>query len=235
MRTVILAAAAVAAALAQPARVQKIVQLKHVPPMVMRDVLSVFGCGIRSNDMLKTVQLECANEVMPAVEEAIKRFDVPPAGPTSIELTAYFLVASETPEGAAVPVPADLDPVVKQIRAIFAFKNFSLLDTLLLRSSGGDGAEISGQLDSSTAAKLTRFSFNRWSVRDGDKGQVIVLERLRAGLRNPVWQGTNVTYIDTGVNLEKVEVPAAQNVVIGKSSLAGPNKALIIVLRARVP
>ena len=223
MRTLVLIAAMVYPIVAQepakPARVQKIVQLKHADPKRM-DVLT----------------LSFPPEVMPAVEEAIKRFDVLPAGPSSIELTAYFLVASNMAYSTDVPVPPELDAVVKQIRSVFAFKNFSLLDTLLLRAADGSVAQVSGQVDDrSSPPRLTRFSVANWSVRTGEKGDVISIGGLRAGLRIPVSNGKDVTYIDTGLDLSRVEAPVGQNVVIGKSSLAGPGKALVIVLRARVP
>ena len=67
------------------------------------------------------------------------------------------------------------------------------------------------------------------------KRQVCRLDGLNAGLRVPVNAGEGkVTYIDTGIGTEVVDVKEGQKLVVGRSSLEGPEKALFLILIARV-
>jgi hypothetical protein len=236
MKTAILAAALFATTLlpgqAQeekpkgPPKAQKIVQLKYIDPAAMQEVLSVFGCCVRANPALKVVTLDLPQDAMQAAEDAIKRFDVPSAAPKDLELIAYFLVGSENAEPNATPVPTDLEPVVKQIRSIFALKNFSLLDTLLIRAGSGQGGQATGQATLYPGAKgPTLFRIRRWAARPGDKGEIIGIESLQT--RFSIGEGV-------GVQLDRIDVPVGQKVVIGKSSMDGPTKTLVIVLSARL-
>ena len=196
----------------------------------MVDILGVFDnvCNIRANRMIKTISLRCPQNVMPALAEAVARFDVPPAMSRDVELTAYFLVTSDKPEAAGAPVPPELDTVVKQVRSLFALKNFYLLDTLQIRagSGSGRGSNVTGQVGtpgSPSQPTLTEFRIGSWLARE-DKGDVVSIQGLRAGLRVPVPTGKETTYMDTGVNLDKIDIPVGQKVVIGRSSIEGPGK-----------
>ena len=204
----------------------KIVELKYADPRSIENMLSVFGCCTRINEATRTISLRFPPDQMKAVEEAIRRFDVPSAAPKDIDLTAWFLVASEKPEASGAPVPPELEPVVKQVRAVFALKNFSLLDTLLIRAGSGQGGEATGQI----GALRSQFLIRRWALREN----VVSIDELRAGLRVPTSVGGKVSYDFTGINLNRIDVPVGQRVVIGRSSMEGPGKALLVVLTAKV-
>ena len=66
-------------------------------------------------------------------------------------------------------------------------------------------------------------------------GAMIRLDRLHAGLRIPTRaRDGKSTYIDTGVTTEVVDVKEGQKLVVGRSSLDGPGKALFLVLIAKI-
>ena len=253
MRTVVMAAALCAAALApamaqdQPKpprpRTQRVVQLKYVSPDAMRNLLQVFNCAGRVDDSLRALALDCFEDTWPAVEDAIKRFDVPPTAGRDIELTAYFLVASDKEGPAGAPVPAELDSVVKQIRSAFAYKQFTLLDTLQLRIGGnGSDGNVTGQVGRGEASPpiVTRLKVYRCSVRPSPKGDVVSIPELQAGIRTTVLTTnakgnmSTTSSAEPGLSLSGIEVPVGQKVVIGKTSMDGPAKALVIVLSAKV-
>jgi hypothetical protein len=240
MRIALLALLAVAPLAAQEApkeppkpRVKKIVELKYADPEGIRQLIEVFGCCSRSNTTFKTLSLDYPEDVMPAVEDAIRRFDVPAAAPKNVELSIWYLIASEKEPEAGAPIPPELEPTVKQLRSVFAFKGFSVLDSLLARMGSGQGSDISGgaALTAGAPPAITQFRVQRWSLGAGEKGEVLTLEKLRAGLRLHV---ASTGYIDTGFNLERIDIPVGQKVVVGKSNLEGPGKALVIVLSAKV-
>lgn len=218
-------------------RAQKIVQLKYADPGAMKQLMEVFGCCANANPTFKTLSLSYPADIMPAVEDAIRRFDVPAAAPKNIELAAYFLIASEDPAATGTPVPPELDAVVKQLRSVFAYKGFAVLDSQLMRMGSGQGGDLSGVAPISGAPRpaVTQLGIQRWSLAAGDKGDVVTLERLRASVQVPVAFGpSNWNNMNIGVSAERIDIPTGQKVVVGKSNMGGPGKALVLVLSARV-
>ena len=64
---------------------------------------------------------------------------------------------------------------------------------------------------------------------------MIRLDGLHAGLRIPHSDGTGkIAYTDTGISTDVVDVKEGQKLVVGRSSLDGPEKALFLVLIAKV-
>jgi hypothetical protein len=216
-----------------PEKVQKLVTLKYADPQSVSNLISVFGLdSVRVDGHLKVISLSGTKARVASAEEAIKQLDVPSAAPKNIELTVFFVVGSDQNPLAGNPIPAELQPVVTQLKTTFPFKAYTLLDVLALRTRSGSGAETSGQLNGSS--RLSTFRVQSASV-DGD-GSNIRLEHLHAGVRNLVSMGDPLKkqYVDTGISADVVDVKDGQKLVIGRSSLDGPEKALFLVLIAKV-
>ena len=166
------------------------------------------------------------------MESLIRRIDVPPSPSQdiSIELTAYLLVAGE---GASMgqPVPAQLEPALKQLRSTFTYKSYQLLDTLWMRNRVGNKAQSSGlfpvaELEPRVVGP-NYYSFECMvsHVSHDGKGAVIHLDGLSIKLtRAGAQRGSISTNID---------IRPGQMVVVGKTSFEG-NQALIAVLTAKI-
>jgi hypothetical protein len=64
----------------------------------------VFGYGIKADRDMHVVAVSAPAEAMSAIEDAIKRLDVPAAAPKDIDLIVYLVVASEQPSaGGTLP------------------------------------------------------------------------------------------------------------------------------------
>jgi hypothetical protein len=216
-----------------PEQVQKLVTLKYADPQSVANLISVFGLdSVRLDTHLKVISLSGTKARVASAEEAIKQLDLPSAAPKNIELTVFFVVGSDQNPLAGNPIPAELQTVVTQLKTTFPFKAYALLDVLALRTRSGSGAETSGQLNGSS--RLSTFRVQSASV-DGD-GSNIRLEHLHAGVRNLVSLGdpTKKQYVDTGISADVVDVKDGQKLVIGRSSLDGPEKALFLVLIAKI-
>jgi hypothetical protein len=212
-----------------PERVQKLVTLKYVDPQAIQNLIRMFNVDVTVNGQMKVVALSGTKEHLAAAEEAIKQLDVPSAAQKNIELTVYFVTGTDQEKGFGNPIPQDLQSTVAQLKNAFPFKNYGLLDVLSLRTRSGVGAETSGQY----GQRITQFKIRSASL-DGD-GSMIRLEGLHAGLRNPVSDGPNkIAYIDTGISADVLDVKEGQRLVIGRSSMDGPEKALFLVLIAKV-
>jgi hypothetical protein len=208
-------------------RSTKLVTLKFVDPQAIISIVRTFGVEIQFNRELKVMSLTGPAQNLAAAEAAIKQLDV---APKNIELIVYFVVAGNQPATSG-SIPADLRDVIAQLKSTFPFKEYSMLDTLTLRTRAGSSAETSGVVSPPTAPypRLSVFSIRNATV--GDDG-AIRIDRMHAGLRIPL-AGAKLDYLNTGID-QDVDVKEGQKVVVGRASLEGPEKALFLILTAKV-
>ena len=210
-------------------RIQKLVTLKYIEPYVVSSLLRDFGVDIRSDPRSKVIALTGRRANVMTAEDAIKQLDVPGTAQKDIDMTVYFVIGSEQSNVTGTPIPADLQSTVSTLKSTFPFKTYALLDTLSLRTRTGVTASTSGQY----GGRITYFRLGSATVEP--EGGSIRLDRLSAGLRNPINGGQGkVEYVDTGVTTEVVDVKEGQKLVIGRSSLDGPSTAIFLVLVTKI-
>ncbi|HLK62288.1 MAG TPA: hypothetical protein VKU19_02525 [Bryobacteraceae bacterium] len=232
--TLILAAAPM---LAQPAqslnpdeRVQKLVTVKYIDPLTVRRLLTNFGVEIQVDERVKVVALTGTRSRVTTAEDAIRQLDVPTAAQKDVELTVFFVIGSDQANLMGNPIPQDLQSTVAALKSTFPFKTYVLLDSLALRARSGVGAESTGQAGGN---RLTQFRVSSANI-EGD-GTMIRLDHLHAGLRIPHQSSTTKSdFIDTGISTDVVDIKEGQKLVVGRSSLDGPEKALFLVLIAKI-
>lgn len=214
--------------------VQKVFILKYADPGKVAQLLSVFRVRLTMNSDLHGLAASGSPEIMPALEEAIMRLDVPAAGAQDIELTAYYLIGGDgesTPGGAP---PKELDSVVTQLKNSFAFKTYRLLDMLALRTRTGRSADTSsnaGPVSPGLPSAVTQLHIN--SLNLSADGSTVDVEGMKAGIRLPSPStGGQFTFIDLGLNAN-VDIKENQKVVVGRLSV-NKDQALFLVLTARV-
>ena len=229
MKRLIAAALLLAAPLfAQPPqRTTKLVTLKYADPNALYSMVRLFGVEVQMNSSLKTMALSGSPENIAAAETAIKQLDV---APKNVELIAYFVIGSNQPNPGGGAVPAALQDVIAQLKNAFAFKEYTMLDTLTLRARTGSDASTTGVLDAGSVPRLSLFSIRNVTV--GEDG-TIRIDRMHAGVRLPQTSQSKIEYLNTGID-QDVDVKEGQKIVVGRTSLAGPEKALFIVLTAKV-
>jgi hypothetical protein len=208
--------------------IQKLVALKYADPLTISALLADFGVNRRSDQNLKVIALSGHRSNVMTAEDAIKQLDVPSAAHKDIDLTVYFVVASDQTNPTGSAIPADLQSTVATLKTTFPFKNYALLDALSLRSRSGVGADTSGVLSGN---RITQFKVGSATM---EPESMIRLDRLKAGLRTPISDGPGkITYIDTGISTDVVDVKEGQKLVVGRSSVDGPDRALFLVLIAK--
>jgi len=226
----------------RPQLVQKVFAIKHADVDAIARTLNIFPVPVQPNRELRVIGVSAPAALMSTIEETIRRFDVPPPAPKNVELTVYLLLASdqETSEGSA---PSDLENVVKQLRATFAFKGFRTIDTLVVRSRDKQSAEVRGlaRLDPEIPNPSTySFSHKAASIVSDEKGRSIRLDGLRfnahiVSTKQKVEGGALVEYetYNAGFGTD-VDVREGQKVVVGQAAIGGTNNALILVITAKV-
>ena len=220
-------------------RVQRVFILKYADPARISNLLGVFGAAMTANSDLHALAVTSSPEVMPAIEDAIKRLDVPTAAPQNIELTVYYLIGGDGDASGIAP-PKELDSVVAQLKNSFPFKSYRLLDTLALRSRAGQAAETSsapGQVALGSPSALIQFSIR--SATLSTDGSTVRIDKMRAGMRMPVPTAggptgatTQYQYVDLGLNAD-VDIKEGQKVVVGRLTV-NKDQALFLVLTAGI-
>jgi hypothetical protein len=209
-------------------QVQKLFVLKYADPIQMSVLLNLMGT-VRTNTELHALTVSATASSMAAIEDAIKRLDVPTAAPQNIDLTVY-LVAGGDDSTAVVPLPKELDSVVEQLRNNFPYKAYRLWDLLTMRTRTGQVVTLNssgGSGDAPPNRVLVATSIMIGSTTIAGDG-TIRINRLQANSRVRGVAETTPVGITTDVDIKE-----GQKVVVGKQS-TGPNQALFLVLMAKV-
>jgi hypothetical protein len=194
-----------------------------------------------SNSDAEHIILSGPKDTVTGFEEIIKQLDVATPSRNNIETTVYMIVASA--QSAAAPLPPGLEPVVTQLKSIFSYKGFRLLDSFVLRSRSGDRGNTSGFLPPPADAKappsskvVYQFAYNRISLDVEKEKQLVRYDHLNFGIKIPTIVNAKgeFSYLEAGISTD-VDVPEGKKVVIGKTSaVEGSDSALILVISAKV-
>jgi hypothetical protein len=137
----------------------KIFELKNRDPRELVPILAPLGSGFKgatmqSNSEMKTLTVRDFPENIATIEEAIKRLDTPKPpkpepkpepinDPPNIELHLHVLLAhnvdppvaaASDPKVKSTAYPAEIDDVLKQLRATINYKNYHLLTSIVQRT-----------------------------------------------------------------------------------------------------
>ena len=204
----------------RPGDVQRVITIKHVRVDDMARVLSVFPAEISGMERgnLHVLSVSAAPAVVAAIEETIKRLDVPLPPARNVELTAYVLECS--PPGDGGSVPADLQDVVGQLKRTFGYSGCALARTLFTRAA--DGSRI--QLEAREGAAGIYY-LNGSLLIDSTESTVIRLRGLRFQNVSPT-QGGNLG--------GDIDIRDGQKVVLGRLGTTEAGKHQIVVLTAKL-
>jgi hypothetical protein len=205
-------------------RQQHVFMLKYADARNVANVLDVFGYGIKADRDLHVVAVSAPAPAMSAIEDAINRLDVPAAAPKDIDLVVYMVLASEQ-SAAGEGLPPELQSAADELKKIFSFKSFRLLDSILLRTQPGNHGRTSGVILNGDSKATYNFEVQPTAVTEDPKGRLIRLDNLNLNITLP---GDRHAGIQT-----EITVREGQRVVVGKSNL-GTDQSLILVVTAKV-
>jgi hypothetical protein len=203
----------------------RIFSVRYVDMGPLTNALSMFRAKMQASSELHVLSVRAPKEIMPAIEEAIKRLDVPQSRKEA-ELMIYVVIASDQPDPASA-IPSNLNTVINQLRGVLSYKGYRLLDTLITRSNNTSNmvnpTTLSGSIALSETVRPT-YNFRSGFQIDNPDGKAPVL-RLNGMQFTLGGQGVNAGISGT------VDIPQGQQVVVGKATLA--DKALILVMSAK--
>jgi len=228
----------------------RVFEVKHRSPGWLSQSLRALGSGVRGSRIdytdregINTISVRDFPENVTAIEEAIKRLDVPSTTPKAqdVELHVQVLFASKQPatEGS---IPEELQPVIKSLKGALAYRGYTLAATFVQRwdiSSGrmiqGKGQVEGANLGFGTTKDPSQLRFE-WEASPANsieptltassslhipKFQLLMAEQINGS------GFTSLAKIETSVNLKEGE-----HVVVGTSVIK--NQGLIVVLTAKL-
>jgi hypothetical protein len=200
----------------------KIFSIKFVDPNELRIILSMFRSNISyTGGGLRVLSVKAPKDIMPAIEDTIKRLDVPSPN-RDAELTIFILLASDQSDGAAA-VPASLQPVVNQLKTVLSYKNYQLVDTLITHVTENGPANLRGTVTVGGMPVFYNFQSNFRVERPDGKPPILRLRSMRFGFQPG---GRDELTVSTDV-----DVPQGQQVVVGKATMG--DRAMILVMTSK--
>src|SRR5262245_57933521 len=184
----------------------KLFQIRFVDPNELRSALSMFRGNISySGGGLRVLSVRAPKEIMPAIEDVIKRLDVPTPR-RDAELTIFVLLASDQGDIAAT-VPSALQSVVNQLKSVLSYKTYQLIDTLITRATPNSTAYLNGTVMLGNSAVSYSFSANFRVENPDGKAPILRLSQMNFRLQPPGPSEVRVS--------ADVDVPQGQQVVVG--------------------
>jgi hypothetical protein len=213
--------------------VLKVIPVKYANVNHVASLVGFFGATTRPDPQLRVITIAGDPATVAAVEEAVRKLDVPPAPPRDIVLTAYVLIASRQ-AGERPDLPSSLNAPVAQLKRVLDYRYFHLVNTLMLRTQeGGDGtiSGVAAPTSPTGKAPEAHFTFGVRGVRITREGNALTvsLRRLSFYMAWPESGDSGDAQIGTGV-----DIPEGQEVVVGKSPVSTPGRALVLVVAAKI-
>jgi hypothetical protein len=216
----------------RPGDVQKVFVIKNVHVRPLAEVLAVFPATITFSTYQRSQALgvSAPPAVLAAIEETIKRLDVPKPPARNIELTGEILEALPAP-AEPTSLPSELQGVVAQLKRTFSFAAYRLADTLFVRAREEQGLETNGT-SATDFVGLGRLNYSLHVrtafITAAAGGAVVHLDGMRFTALNPKLARGMV-----GVSGD-IDIREGQRVVVGNSGLGTSGSAIILVLSAKV-
>jgi hypothetical protein len=229
----------------------KVFELKNRNPEGLWEVLRPLGSGFKgatmsTNREFRTITVRDFPENIAAIEEAIKRLDVPeaaqPPQPSrpDVEFHVHVLIATDAPAGPQ-DLPAELTDVVKQLQATLRYKGYSLMTSSVQRAKDrAPGVSSSGVVDPKLFSVSVppgnpifyRYHIGGVSLEPTAAGPSRVqLGRFDFNVRLPLPTEKGVRYEDVGFSTP-VGLREGEKVVVGTTTMG--DKGLVVALSVKV-
>ncbi|MEP7352423.1 MAG: secretin N-terminal domain-containing protein [Acidobacteriota bacterium] len=222
---------------ARPGDVVKVLNIRsETPPnrgnSAVRTVLGMYpsGSGVEMvfDETSRTLVVRGPAAAVKLIEDTLKVIDVAPppsASVANVEVTIQLLYASSK-EDAKNVVPSELQPTVQQLRAVFPYTSYRVMDTLLLRGRDDQNMSDGGTLSGSNSVYNLEYHPN---IGPKVPSRTIRLKNLRFSLRILV----SNSYTQVGLNTD-IDAREGQKTVVGKMNVSGTEDAIFLVVSPKV-
>jgi hypothetical protein len=210
----------------------------------LQSILNVFRARITGDPNLRTIVVYASKDVTEQVRKVIAELDRPGSEAAigrNIEMTLTFLRCSmNAPPADAKPLPLEMEPVAKQLRAATQYKDIQLWDTIPLRLQEGKRTSQSMRLPGTvehlpSVAPLGSLDIDPESVSRRDTGVFVRFSDIRIYFKIPYpvgGQPGQFNYLETGIRTAG-DFKEGQKSVIGKVNGVN-NETVFVVIALKV-
>ncbi len=209
----------------------KLYRLNYAQASHIVDVIGGLGFNMRGDNAMRAVVVRATPERQAEALRLISELDQPASGSSrDVEVTVYVIAASEKtlPQSST---PGAMEPVIKQLKSVFPYAGYEVLDTMLVRSREGEEASTDGTLRhvADSADQHPQMYTLRYEARADPGGKPRTAIHLDKFQFNGFLGEGRRTSLSTNVDLQE-----GQKVVVGKSNIEDGSAALFVVVSARM-
>jgi hypothetical protein len=142
---------------------------------------------------------------------------------SNVELTVYLVSGSAQPQAAEKDeVPQDLASTLQQLRGVFAYKSYKLIEAVTLRGRNNSGAEVGGKLPD-----YSNYDFRYARARiSPETPRTIHLDALRLEITRHHSDRTEpIALVATDL-----DVRDGQKTVVGKSAVNATDALFLVIV-----
>ena len=225
-----------------PNWVPRVFQLRYVDARWMEQLLFPYGAVVERQENLNSIAVRAPAAVIDSIAQLIKQMDIAANATKTVELTCFLILAS--PQAGSETMPPVLKPVVDQLRNLLAYHSYSVIDTIIGRSTAGKDINLRGTTAkaSDNATWLSYELVARANTIGDGTDQTVRLDPVRlvgsVESSNPDFNPNvpnvpGARTLTTAINIStSLDLKKGQQVVVGKSSVR--DHALILVISAKV-
>jgi len=217
-------------------------------------LMQIFPAKYTFDDKLRVIVVYASKDVVSQMRRCVEQLDQPgseAAVGRNIELTLAFLRAFTKTQSNAPPLPPDLEPAAKQLRAATQYKDVQLWDIVPLHVQEGRDTSHSFRLPDtlpnlSTAVSTAHIRIRPEAVVRKDSGRYVRFDQMNIGFKIPHITGsfggggtpsplvsTQFSYMDVGLDTAG-DFKEGQKTVLGKISGIDDESAIFVVISLKV-
>jgi hypothetical protein len=209
----------------------RVYSIRYVDYRYLLNLLNPIGVQVAGEPNLNAISVRGPEKTLVAVDDIIKRFDVPGNAPKNVDLTVYVVLGSSEGEEN---VPAALRSVIDQLRGVMTYKTYRVLDTIIARGTEGSSIQTSGAMSKLAETDRSQATYDfRVTARVAGEGadETIHLDNLR--FTTQVFPSDTALGPQQTLNIgTSLDVKKGQQVVVGKATMR--DRAVILVLSGKV-
>ncbi len=143
--------------------------------------------------------------------------------PLNLELTVYLVsgLAQAQPSGKD-DAPADLASTLQQLRGVFVYKSYKMIEAVTLRGRNFSASQVAGELPDAS-----HYNFRYTNARiDAQSPHMVHLDALRLEItRSRINRTDNVALVSTDLDNKD-----GQKTVVGKSAVNGSDAMFLVIV-----
>ena len=198
-------------------------------------LLKVFEADVQGDSQLRTIVVYAPKDKVAQMRRVVEQLDRPgseAAVGKNIDMTLTLLRCSTKAATDDAPLPKDMEPVARQLRAATQYKDIRLWDVLPLRLQEGKEMTETLRLPGATgdsSAPMGMFAIYPEAVHRKDPGRYVRFSRLNLDFVMP--------YANRALNIglrTSGDFQEGQKTVLGKVSGTGDSDVIFAVIELKI-